>query len=173
MKQDDMKGGMRAAIVVLTALLAIATPLQYALASLSPSLADAVGAPYLYKLPNATLVVVIVTVGLSSILTIMVVREIWRVARAIERGAIFTKDNTASIQRVGIYLIVNGALDVVARALALTSIQLSGLKVSTPVVLGQFFHLPIATLICGLLGLVIARAFRRAQQMAQEAKYTV
>lgn len=164
---------MRIAIVALTIFLALAQPLRFAVAFISPVGAAAVGSPHLHALPAATIVVITIAVLLHSLLMVLVVREMWKLAKVAEEGTFFTKENVAGIRRIGIYLIVTSVLDVIALAMAIASIILAGREMDPVRVSGQIFNLPAAVLLCGLLSLVIARAFDRALKMQREAKYTV
>ena len=173
MKQGNFGGGMRVAIVALTAFLALSQPLRFGLASTNSKMAAAVGSPHLHALPAATIGVVAIAVLLHSLIMIMIVREIWKLAKVVEGGAFFTKENVASVRRVGVYLISTSALDVAALGMAIASMALSGRQLDPHGIFGQIFNLPVALLLCGLLSLVIARAFNHALKMQREAKYMV
>jgi len=173
MRGEGLGGGMRLLLVLLTALLAAYLPAKFIVGWSSPDLASALGTPYLRSLPVATLTVVTITVALHSLLMIVVVRQVWDLAKVFQTGVFFSKKNVIGIRRIGILLLLISALGVVAPIVAILSVWLSGRPIQFDRIWAQIFNLPVGMLVCGLLSLILARAFSRALKMANEAKFTV
>ncbi len=174
MQSDRIGSGMRILLVVMTAFLALYLPAKYVLAWGAPELAAALGIPYLHDLPVATVVVVNVTVIIHSLLMIVVVRQVWQLAKVFRTGIFFSQENVIRIRRIGRYLILISALGVLAPLSAILSVLLSGRPVQFDTAVAQIlFNFPAGTLVCGLLALIIARAFDRGAKMATEAEFTV
>lgn len=173
MDNGGFRIGMRALVTILTVLMAASTPARLLLAYVSREYAAAVGAPYIQALPPPTLAVIAISATLYSILMVVVVTKVWKLSKVIHTGEFFSKENVVTIRRAGFYLITISALGVLSIAVAVLSLALSGRPLDPGRLWGQVFNLPFGTLLCGILSLVIARAFERALMLDKEARFTV
>lgn len=165
--------GMKSAIVVATLLLAVSLPLRYVIAWQEPHYASLVGLPWLRTLPQATIVIAVLTATAQSLLMALVVRETWRIADRFHQGEFFSRQVTATMRRASFMLFGVGAAGILGIAIGFAS--LAHLRGDLPPlgVLGALLNMPVGAFVCGLLGYAMAGAFDRAIRMADEARFTV
>lgn len=166
-------GGIKAAIVVATLLLAVSIPLRYIIAWQQPEYASLVGLPWLRALPQPTIIVAMVSVTTQSVLMAFVVRETWTIADRFHRGEFFSRAVTRAMRRASYILFGVSAAGTLGIAIGLASLSIIDRDLP-PLGLGAaLLNLPAGALVCGLLAFVIAGAFDRAIRMADEARFMV
>lgn len=167
-----MTGG-KTLIIVIAFYLAAIPLIRFVAAWMSPRVAGALGSPPLQTISPITIAVVMGGTLVHSGLVIVVMAKVWRVISNFARGKVFTRDVVITTRGIGIYLLLLGALDVTTLFIAIGSVITTAKAPSYSSIWLRLLDLPVGALACGLLCLIVARAFAHAVTMATEARLTV
>lgn len=167
------KVAMKCAIVAATLLLAASLPLRYIVAWREPAYASLVGLPWLRTLPPATVSIATIAVAVQSILMILVVHAIWRIAERFYRGEFFSRSVATIMRRASFLLFGVTATGILGIVIGLASLSHIRGDLPSLSLVGALLNMPAGACVCGLLSYAMARAFDRARRMAEEARFTV
>ncbi|MBO4965725.1 MAG: DUF2975 domain-containing protein [Muribaculaceae bacterium] len=120
----------------------------------------------------SSLIADIAVLVLTLICMILIIIEFIRLIININRGKIFESANIQYIWRLGIYLLISGALECVSGIIRESNFSSIGLKMNHYDLTSEW-TIPWMTFMLGLLALLLARVWQIAKTMKEEQQLTV